>query len=667
LTAYNSGVVAAAQELRDVAALIDPDALAAASRSDNHRVRVIVACSPHAAPELLAALARDSETAVRAAVAANPNTNGAIVADLMIDAAYPVRRRASRGTVPFDVLCQRLVSHRLTPQLQVRLIGELDDPAQAERLALFEPHSHAVDYYVLRHGRIGKQTIDRLVVRNPWAVIHLCENDRLPIAILRQHLKGKETQHRSRLSLAEVVARRTRWTQRGVVFEHPMVVAARLRQSPNLRMLKNAAFLRSRSACVMRELAVHPRTGRFGRWLVSRNDHSSVVARLATRTDLSGTIKSRLCSPKWMAIAVNAASNPTIETRYLRKLAASHRAVDLALLTNYRCPDSLVLQATRGELGPFLKSVALRHPSVGEATLRYAAQDLGQPAWILTSITRNPNCPEDLSDSILTWLAIGGAGDTDPLFDPLTEAGNPGSTKITRAVNIAEVAVQEGFSSALGCVRAAHAQRFRQLETDSLMALANDPAIVVRLRAAQFKLRRSLKDLIDDAEPSVAIQAQSVLRGLEPRAKHWMHRDVSRVFVMIVMLTLALPLIAFVANTSYRSAYNQPTTASQPVFSVPNTYPAFLDCSNDGFVVSLLPISNGLHYLEITAGAKSGVVTVKIGVGPSLPIELRDRELPAQVAIPRETTDVLVSVAGEGFSGGASLVLIGDGFKGVCL
>ena len=48
-----------------------------------------------------------------------------------------------------------------------------------------------------------------------------------------------------------------------------------------------------------------------------------------------------------------------------------------------------------------------------------------EPAWILRRVGDNPACPKELSDQVLTWLALGGAGDSDLAFDPIECTGSP--------------------------------------------------------------------------------------------------------------------------------------------------------------------------------------------------------------------------------------------------
>ena len=70
-----------------------------------------------------------------------------------------------------------------------------------------------------------------------------------------------------------------------------------------------------------------------------------------------------------------------------------------------------------------------------------------EPAWILRRAGENPACPQELSDQVLTWLALGGAGDSDPAFDPINCTGSPGEGG--PAWYLRQAATPDGYASAV--------------------------------------------------------------------------------------------------------------------------------------------------------------------------------------------------------------------------
>ena len=98
--------------------------------------------------------------------------------------------------------------------------------------------------------------------------------------------------------------------------------------------------------------------------------------------------------------------------------------------------------------------------------------------------------PSRLADETLTWIALGGTGNTDPTFDPLTCTGHPGDTTVNVWTWYRQAAIETGEGAEmhpLWRVRSAITSSWPRIPGRVLMTLAVDPQPEVRLSVSRFK------------------------------------------------------------------------------------------------------------------------------------------------------------------------------------
>jgi hypothetical protein len=149
---------------------------------------------------------------------------------------------------------------------------------------------------------------------------------------------------------------------------------------------------------------------------------------------------------------------------------------------------------------------------------------MSEPAWVLRAIAENRSCPEDLSDQLLTWLALGGPGAADPLFDPVACAGHPGDTRSSRAAWYLEQA--KGVSAELHplwLVRAGVLRAVGRLPIERVQTLARDPRPEVRRAMAMAGQlpERIRRELMQDGDEQIAELASRIKPGDRPRVRVW--------------------------------------------------------------------------------------------------------------------------------------------------
>jgi hypothetical protein len=245
------------------------------------------------------------------------------------------------------------------------------------------------------------------------------------------------------------------------------------------------------------------------------------------------------------AVTAAAAANPRAGTRLLDQVTREEPPrVRLHAATNPALPgkiaDRLLADPDR-----YVRGVAAGNPAASPRALAALAAPMTEPAWILRRVAENPACPQELSDQVLTWLALGGAGDSDLAFDPIECTGSP--EEGGHAWYLRQAATPGGYASAcehpLWRVRA---MLLRQpggvrLSGDEVWALACDPRPEVRLGIAgaarlTWAVRR---DLARDGDPRVARIASELLRrkGASPgrwRKLVWLRQPA---FVALVALS----------------------------------------------------------------------------------------------------------------------------------
>lgn len=134
-------------------------------------------------------------------------------------------------------------------------------------------------------------------------------------------------------------------------------------------------------------------------------------------------------SENW-AVCAAVAGNPSASGRVLELVGLkSSPREQLYLAGNPSLPSALA-DRLLGDSDPFVRGAAAAHPAASTAALSRLAAGMTEPAWILNRIAAHPSCPAVLADQLLTWIAIGGAGQADPMFDPVECNGHPGDTSV---------------------------------------------------------------------------------------------------------------------------------------------------------------------------------------------------------------------------------------------
>jgi len=273
------------------------------------------------------------------------------------------------------------------------------------------------------------------------------------------------------------------------------------------------------SRALARTLAANPRLPRPLLWClaVRRWDVRAAVAANPRCPRL--LLRSMARSSDWAVRAAVAASPnapPSLLVRLTRRSPACVRLYAAANPSLTCAPADLLL----ADPDPYVRGVAAAHPAASAAALRRQAAGLSEPAWILRRIAANPSCPADLSDQVLTWIALGAAGHGDPLFDPLTCTGHPGDTGGTLAAWYLEQARGDAAEwHPLWRVRATVVRAAGRLPGQRVLPLARDPRPEVRQTVAGVhRLSLNIRlELRHDADPVVARLASAALQRKKKR------------------------------------------------------------------------------------------------------------------------------------------------------
>jgi hypothetical protein len=246
------------------------------------------------------------------------------------------------------------------------------------------------------------------------------------------------------------------------------------------------------------------------------------------------------------ALAGSKATPPDLLDGYARDI----RPVRFALAGNPAASPA-ALMVLLGEGDDYVRGRAAANPAAPAHGLVALATDLKEPAWTLRNIARNPACPADLAEEILTWLALGGAGAANASFDPVSCAGHPGDPEVSEWYwyRQASTADRSPENHALWRVRQTVAQQDR-VPYPALDVLAQDPHDDVRRAAARFETLSTarLDEMAEDADPVVARIARTTRErkqaGLRGRP---VHRRVSTVRAAIVLAAVGAIVLVFLA------------------------------------------------------------------------------------------------------------------------
>lgn len=201
------------------------------------------------------------------------------------------------------------------------------------------------------------------------------------------------------------------------------------------RELWRLAIRVRKGRAVGRALGANPNCPGTLMWLFARRGAWDVAAAIAANANCPRRVQATLAKSQYWAVRANLAANPAARQEVLLALSRSYTAahqVSLALATNPSLDTGLVDSLLRHE-NRYVRRVAAAHPAASAAGLAALADGLSEPAWTLRAIAANPSCPADLSDQLLTWLALGGPVHADPMFDPVACTGHPADTRSSAA------------------------------------------------------------------------------------------------------------------------------------------------------------------------------------------------------------------------------------------
>ena len=311
------------------------------------------------------------------------------------------------------------------------------------------------------------------------------------------------------------------------------------------------ALFSSRRTPVARALGANPSTPTFClRVLAHRSWDVAAAVAGNPSTPQKVLARSFMHRSAW-AVRHALASNTAAPGEALQQLArAAEVAVRLQVATSRLLPEQTVGALLR-DTSPYVRAVAARNPQASAAALEQLARPMTEPAWVLGAVASNSSCPPALADEIRASIA-GGAGNTDPTFDPFTCTGHPGDTTLDVSTWYRQIALKTAADGAeihpLWRVRSAVTSSWARIDGKVLMTLAVDPQPEVRLSMMQHltaaQLRgisfARLKHLARDADPQVAAAAVRAIKQKRKTTPVWQWYSIRR----LVMVPLVLGLIA---------------------------------------------------------------------------------------------------------------------------
>ena len=313
-------------------------------------------------------------------------------------------------------------------------------------------------------------------------------------------------------------------------------------------LVDRLAFRARSSPAIQRAVASNPsasaralkRVIGYGRWDVQARAlvHANCPPALVRRHARGGAWAVRA------ALAGSVHTPPDLLPRFTSDL----RPVRLALATNPNTPpDSLMVLLGEGDT--YVRGVAAANPAAPARGLTALAVGLAEPAWALRNIARNPACPPELSEEVLTWLALGGSGSSNPTFDPVTCESHPGDRDQSEWYWYREAATADRTPEThpLWRVRQTVAAGDR-VPYPALAELARDPRAEVRRGAARFETLSIplLEELTGDEDEVVARLAETTLEkkrsALRSRPDH---KRVSTMRAALVLLAVAAAVLGW--------------------------------------------------------------------------------------------------------------------------
>jgi hypothetical protein len=363
---------------------------------------------------------------------------------------------------------------------------------------------------------------------------------------------------------------------------HDVAVTAARNPAIGRRYLAWLLAMRRANAALCRAAALNPvaRPAELrlaltnARWDVRRNAvrHANITATQLAR-------QSR--SPFW-AVRAEVATNASTPSAILRRLAHDIPPVVLVVAGSPLTPSWIVDQLL-GHESPFIRGVAAGNVNASAEALAHLGAPMSEDPWILRRIARNANTPSGLSSELLAWLALGGAGEGDPEFDPVRCTGDPPAAQgsADRWYRTRAEEVDRPELDALWRTRAASSALRGKGSQVRLRILARDAHTEGRWAAARFPGLDyfMLRELTHDENPSVAATARWSMdkpndqdeTGLA-RYRRGIRLTVAVVWPLLLAFFVLLAVGAF-RSTPSPSVHTPSTTVSPPTVTVPGSAP----------------------------------------------------------------------------------------------
>ena len=527
------------------------------------------AIDPDTPPDELATLAHDDRWRIRAAVAANPSTPPDVLTELVADPDPRVRRR--------------LIAHPSLPDpLRLRLFA---DPVRAVRIrtlctnptpellcvARHDPLlGHLAMSLLLRECRdpVRGGTFCRRLVDEPSARLRAVAAGSVvaPIDVLdRAARDGAEV----RASLAQNPALPAHLALR-LAGDNSTAVRASLASNPSIdRDIQRSLLARRRRVeghdPVPLALGSNPGVDVGVVATLARHERSDVRARVAANPSTPGAVLARLVRTGTDRVRIAAAANPALLPDQLHALARDESPMitfAAAQNPNLSDEDRYHLSASPDV---HVAGLSRTHPRATAEDLHELAVSLDAEAWVLRRASAHPNCAREERDAIATWLALGGAGDRDPHFDPVTCTGNPGNTAVRPDVEwerLGRERARAGSPSPLWRVRAVQVGLLR---IDDLLApYLDDPVAAVRHTAVRRRVTvRELAVARGDEDADVRHLASQI---------HERRRSTTRPRRRIDLRWVPLAVLLFIPFSALRSRSVAPAPPRTSIVTLPDVF-----------------------------------------------------------------------------------------------
>jgi hypothetical protein len=499
----------------------DAAALSGLAHDTRWRVRRAVAGNAATTPEVLESLAHDPHPRVRLAVAVHPSCPAHTIDELAGDARRAVRARAlARPELPLATIIARASSDAVA---HTALVHRATDPAQHPFLLQSSvPVARAV---VAASASATEGTLVRLASdRDLDVMLALCQRAHLPKRASTKLARATDWRVRRALASRHDISRRAAARLLRLNDQQAVELLVDNARIPFLAVVRHVYLAGLKRKWVTSVLAAGRNTPQLFVWLFAFSRRWQVRHALASRPDTPGFVRWKLSNDKQWSVRWALSSRPDL-THQDQERIMDMWAPQLALATNPAIAPDLALQlvedTTRGE---FIAGRALSNPAITATTLVQQARALNRTPWVLRNIAQNPNCPPELADEILTWLALGGAGDSHPMFDPITCLTHPGNREQPVFSYYQQLArTDHGLPHApLWAARLAGA-RDRLSDSERLAPYARDDRVEVRRVVMQGTLSyRMWRSMAWDRDAYVRTAGIRVWRQAHfPRPKEW--------------------------------------------------------------------------------------------------------------------------------------------------